>query len=102
MTVETIVNEMQTKLQFAPPLGHKIKFDLGADGTVLLDGTATPPTVAQADDAADADTTLTLSAANLQSMINGTLNPTMAFMTGKLKVNGNMGVAMKLSSLLDD
>ncbi|GAB5388603.1 MAG: SCP2 sterol-binding domain-containing protein [Alphaproteobacteria bacterium] len=101
MTAETLATEMQTKLQFAPPLGHKIKFDLGDDGALLLDGTAQPPTVTTDADG-DAETTLRMSADSLQGMINGTLNPTMAFMTGKLKVDGNMGVAMKLSSLLDD
>ena len=35
-------------------------------------------------------------------MMEGDLNPTMAFMQGKLSVDGNMGMAMKLSNLLDD
>ena len=34
------------------------------------------------------------------NFINGKLNPQMAFMTGKLKVKGNMQLAMKLNKLL--
>jgi putative sterol carrier protein len=33
-------------------------------------------------------------------LATGTLDPTMAFMTGKLKVRGDMALAMKLQNLL--
>jgi putative sterol carrier protein len=33
-------------------------------------------------------------------MLNGALDPTMAFMTGKLKLTGSTGIAMKLAGLL--
>jgi putative sterol carrier protein len=33
-------------------------------------------------------------------MAQGDLDPTVAFMSGKLKVEGDMGVAMKLGSVL--
>ncbi|MFQ5959400.1 MAG: SCP2 sterol-binding domain-containing protein [Alphaproteobacteria bacterium] len=35
-------------------------------------------------------------------MIAGALSPTLAYMTGKLKVAGSMGVAMKVAALLED
>lgn len=47
-----------------------------------------------------ADCTLQLSPDNLQKLIKGDLNPTMAFMTGKLKIKGDLSLAMKLQSLL--
>ncbi|TGW04491.1 sterol-binding protein, partial [Mesorhizobium sp. M2D.F.Ca.ET.145.01.1.1] len=37
---------------------------------------------------------------DLDSLIAGDLNPTMAFMTGKIKVEGDMTVAMALSQLI--
>lgn len=44
--------------------------------------------------------TLQLSPEHLQKLIQGELNPTMAFMTGKLKIKGDLSMAMKLQSLL--
>jgi putative sterol carrier protein len=40
------------------------------------------------------------SAETFRGIIEGDVNPTMAFMTGKLKIEGNMGMAMKLGSAL--
>ena len=36
---------------------------------------------------------------DFQALISGNLNPMSAFMSGKIKVDGDMGVAMKLQSL---
>ena len=46
------------------------------------------------------NTTISMSAADFVGLATGKLDPTMAFMTGKLKVRGDMGAAMKLQSLL--
>ena len=47
----------------------------------------------------DADTTITTSEENFLSITRGELNPTTAYMTGKLKIKGDMGAAMKLQKL---
>jgi putative sterol carrier protein len=49
--------------------------------------------------APDADCTITSSAENFERIVAGELNPTSAYMTGKLKVKGDMGAAMKLQKL---
>lgn len=70
------------------------KFVLEGEGAVMIDSNG----ARAADD--DADVTLTASPDNFQAMLAGELNPTTAFMTGKLSVDGDMGLAMKLGSAL--
>jgi len=70
------------------------KFVIGDKGSVIIDGNG-----ARASDD-DADVTLTASVDTFQSLMDGDMNPTAAFMTGKLSVDGDMGLAMKLGSVL--
>jgi putative sterol carrier protein len=70
------------------------KFDIEGEGSVVIDADG-----ARASDEA-ADVTLTADAETFQAMMNGETNPTSAFMTGKLRVDGDMGMAMKLASVL--
>lgn len=76
--------------------GKKVKFDFGDAGKILLDGVA--KTVSKDDGAADA--TLQLSLDDFVNMAQGKLDPMMAFMQGKLKVLGDMGVAMQLQAVM--
>lgn len=70
------------------------KFVIEGEGAIMVDGEG----VRAGDD--DADVTLTANADVFQDMLAGDLNPTTAFMTGKLSVDGNMGLAMQLGSVL--
>lgn len=75
-------------------LGNSLKFDCGTDGVIVLnDGAATNTDQ-------DTDCTIKMTTANLEKLIAGKLNPMTAFAMGKIKVTGDMGVAMKLGSLL--
>jgi putative sterol carrier protein len=47
----------------------------------------------------EADTTITTSEENFMAIVRGEQNPTTAYMTGKLKIKGDMGAAMKLQKL---
>lgn len=64
------------------------------EGSVIVDGDG-----ARAGDE-ETDVTLSASADVFQAILEGRQNPTTAFMTGKLAISGNMGQALKLSSLL--
>lgn len=70
------------------------KFVIPGEGAIMLD-----PTGVRAGDE-EADVTLTADADVFRAILDGEMNPTMAFMTGKLSVDGSMGVAMKLGSVL--
>ena len=47
----------------------------------------------------DTDVTFVASVAIFQEIFNGELDPTAAFMTGKLKIDGDMGIAMRLANV---
>jgi putative sterol carrier protein len=100
MSLDSATAAIRSKAAAAPPLGYRVKFDLGGDGVVYWDGTQTPPLIDNTP--RDADTTIRISLADFEGLIAGSLDPTMAYMTGKLKVDGSLGVAMKISQLLED
>ncbi len=70
------------------------KFVIGDEGAVMIDSDG-----ARAADE-DADVTLTADAEVFQDILEGNINPTAAFMTGKLSVDGDMGLAMKLAGAI--
>ena len=101
MSVETITNALQSRVTDLAGLGARYNFDFGDDGVVALDATQMPPVISmEARD--DADCTIRLSLADMEKLISGNLNPTMAYTLGKLKVDGSLGYAMKLASVLDE
>ena len=70
------------------------KFVITDEGVIMLDGTGA--TVGDG----DADVTMTADADTFRDIIDGDLNPTTAFMSGRLTIDGDMGTAMKLASAL--
>ncbi len=70
------------------------KFDIEGEGAIVIDADG-----ARASDD-DADVTLSASAETFKAILDGEENPTAAFMTGKLTVDGDMGLAMKLAGAL--
>ena len=99
MSIEDITAEIRTKAEGMESNGKKVKIDLKGEGVILIDGTTTPPTVSNDDK--DADVTLIVSEENFEGLMDGSLNPQMAFMMGKLKIDGDMGYLMALQGLMN-
>ena len=94
MTKQELVAKMQEGQAWIP--GKRVKLDFGDDGAVMLDGAASQ--VSEDDGAAD--TTIKVGWEDWQAMAAGQLDGMTAFMTGKLKVEGDMSNAMQLQGVL--
>ncbi|MDJ0827003.1 MAG: SCP2 sterol-binding domain-containing protein [Rhodobacter sp.] len=70
------------------------KFVIEGEGAIMMDAGG-----ARAGDE-EADVTLTADVDTFKGILDGDTNPTAAFMTGKLSVDGDMGMAMKLAALM--
>jgi len=97
MSVSDIEAAFGARLDQFSQLGATIKFDFG-DDRLFIDGTKTPAVMSHDD--SDAECTLTITPENLIAIQQGKLDPTMAFMTGKLKVKGSTAIAMKLGTVM--
>jgi putative sterol carrier protein len=70
------------------------RFVIRDEGSFVIDRSG----VHQGED--EAEVTLTANATTFKAILDGDTSPTAAFMTGKLSVDGNMGLAMKLAGVL--
>lgn len=93
MSLQSIADGMKSKVA-SSSFDRSVKFDTGSDGVVVIKNGEVSTTDS------DADCTIKLSLDDFESLVAGDLNPTMAFMTGKIKVEGDMSVAMALSQLI--
>ena len=97
--VQEIVKQMGTALGADSGLGGTLKFDFGAPGSVYIDGKSTPNSVSDGE-GQSADCTISVALDDFEKMVKGELDGTSAFMQGKLRVAGDMGLAMKLGPVL--
>ncbi len=100
MDLAELTEEMRRRAGQNVKLGYKVKFVM-EDGIIYWDGTEHPPEIGN-EDKGEANTTINITPENLQKLMAGNLDPTLAYMTGKLKVEGSMGVALKLTSMFAD
>jgi putative sterol carrier protein len=94
MTKQELVTKMQGAQAWIP--GKRVKLDFGDQGAVMLDGAAQ----AVSEDDGAADTTIKVGWDDWEQMAAGQLDGMTAFMTGKLKVEGDMSNAMQLQGVL--
>ena len=78
-------------------MNNSYLFDVDGAGKWLVDVRDGQVNVQEGGDSADV--TISTNDENFQKIVSGELNPTSAYMTGKIKVKGDMGAAMKLQKL---
>jgi putative sterol carrier protein len=98
MNLEDCTQAIRTKVGADSGLNATLKFDCGADGTIYIDGRSAPNAVSN--DNPDADCTVGITLDNLNALLSGELEPATGFMVGKLKVAGDMSVAMRLQRVI--
>jgi len=102
LTVKGFFESLETKLNADPSklagLNSVYQFKVGEESyqVAMKDGKAS----VAAGDAPTPNCTVTMAQNDFLEMLGGKLNSQMAFMTGKLKVAGDMGLALKLGSFL--
>ncbi|MRG86533.1 SCP2 sterol-binding domain-containing protein [Salinibacillus xinjiangensis] len=104
-TVKSIFQEINSALQEDPGRVKGIEavyqFDLEGEESstyqLVLKG---EESYAAEGDAEKSDCTLKMSTDDFKKMVDGNLNGTQAFMSGRLKIKGNMGLALKLQDIL--
>lgn len=97
MDIAQVTEMIKSQAEKNAAFGSTLKFVID-DQTIYLDGSGDENIVSNEDK--DADCMISTSGENFQKLFKGELNPMMAVMTGKVKVKGDMGVAMKLKSLM--
>ncbi len=70
------------------------QFNIEGEGSMVVDGDGAR------EGTTDADVTFNADADTYQEIFDGSLNPTSAFMSGRLTIDGDMGMAMKLAATL--
>ncbi|QQG36488.1 MAG: SCP2 sterol-binding domain-containing protein [Micavibrio aeruginosavorus] len=100
MSLETVTEKIRSKMARATGLSARVKFNFGDEGRLLVDSTQSPAVLSHDD--ADADVTFECTIDTFEAILEGRQDPSLAFMMGKLKVRGSMGLAMKLNAILED
>jgi putative sterol carrier protein len=98
MSLDALTSQIREKVGTNSGLDATVKFDLGDEGVIYVDGKSSPNSVSNENK--DADCTISMTLENFMKLVEGDLDPTTAYMFGKLKVAGSMGVAMKLSKVI--
>jgi putative sterol carrier protein len=99
MTAREFFESLESRADPAKTAGvnNSYLFDIEGAGRWKVDVRDGSLSVTEGGD--DADVTITTSEQDFEKLVSRELNPTTAYMTGKLKVKGDMGAAMKLQKL---
>jgi putative sterol carrier protein len=98
MDLQACTEAIRAKVGDDSGLNATLKFDCGDNGVVFVDAVTVPNSVSNENQ--DASCTITIALEDLAALLNGQLNPMNGFMMGKLKVSGDMSVAMRLQTVV--
>ena len=98
---EKIAKKLQDKPELSKAVNATYEFNITGDtgGVWTVDLTKEPGTVTPGSQGV-AKCTVTATTADFMNIVSGKMNPQMAFMSGKLKIKGDMGLAMKLQKII--
>lgn len=97
MTLEAIENRLTPLLPRLGAVNAKVKIVVDKADIIHLDATQKPAVMTFAD--GPADCIIKMSRANLEKLIDGKMDPMVAFAMGRLKVDGSKAIAAKLTGI---
>lgn len=98
-TVQEFFEKLPTGVDPAKTVGMNNSYVFDIEGVGAWTVRVADGGVTVEEGAADADCTISASEETMMRIVNGEQNPTTAYMTGKLKIAGDMGAALKLQKL---
>lgn len=98
MNLEKTTGRVKKLFEKNPGFSGTMVFDFGNDGVISVDGKANPPAVSN--DLINSDCNISIALEDFNQILDGALDPQMAFMSGKLTVDGDMGIALNLAGVL--
>lgn len=96
--LEELTGRIEKLVDGRDAIGFDVRFDLGDTGSIFVSGKKAPMIVNN--EASNADTVFRMAAADFNSMLDGSLAPMMAYMQGKLRVDGDLAQALQLTKIL--
>ena len=98
---EKIAQKLKDKPELSKAVNSIYEFVITGDngGTWTVDLSKEPGTVSPGSQG-NAKCTVTASSPDFMNIVSGKMNAQMAFMSGKLKIKGDMGLAMKLQKVI--
>ena len=98
MNLDPMIETIRRRVGEDSGLDGVIKVDLGDDGAIYIDATDVPNEVGTVP--READCTFALKLEDLRMIVEGRLGGITAYVTGKLRIGGDMDMAARLRRML--
>jgi putative sterol carrier protein len=97
MNIEDLTARVRQAVGADSGLDATIKFNFGEEGIIFIDGASKPNSVSNED--RESKITITVSRENFERIIDHKLSPKFALMTGKMRLRGDIRIAMRLDKV---